>query len=456
MTINRRQLLAGGLGLAGGIGLSACESGSGSPGRASGPTKITVMGLPPETETATRQAFLDRIAAFEKANPAIKVVGSDAPWDVKTFAAKMAGGNAETMLRIPLTEPPGLIQRRQVAAITAEAEKLPVFPRLDPKIVATLSADGAVYGLPESMYTLALIYHRGVFAEAGLDPDRPPTTWAEFRAAAKQITQRTGKVGYAPLTTNNSGGWHLTAMTYSNGGVMQKAEGDRYVATFNDTPSVRALQLLQAMRFEDGSLGTNMLRKSEDLQPEFAAGRIGMWINGVNQYNPFVGRLKADPADFGITSLPQGPGNATLLGGTVEMVTTRATEAERAAAVAWIDYQYLQPQFDPKAAVAQAQANAKDNLPVGVPGVPVFDQEAVDAVTAAIAPYVNVPLDNFTPYVEGTKRLSFVPEPSEAAQDLYAALDPVVQKVLSDPDADPATLLDEAAEQVDALLSARQ
>ena len=34
-------------------------------------------------------------------------------------------------------------------------------------------------------------------AQAGLDPNKPPTTWAQLQAYAKQIAQKTGKTGYA-------------------------------------------------------------------------------------------------------------------------------------------------------------------------------------------------------------------------------------------------------------------
>ena len=46
------------------------------------------------------------------------------------------------------------------------------------------------------------------------------------------------------------------------------------------------------------------------------------------------------------------------------------------------------------------------------------------------------------------------PEPTVQTQKLYASLDPVVQKVLSDPNADPKSLLDAAAQQFQTVLDA--
>src|SRR5205814_6186664 len=53
----------------------------------------------------------------------------------------------------------------------------------------------------------SMYYNRKLFSGAGLDPDKPPTTWEEFRAAAKALTS--SKVaGYAETSASNQGGWH--------------------------------------------------------------------------------------------------------------------------------------------------------------------------------------------------------------------------------------------------------
>lgn len=62
--------------------------------------------------------------------------------------------------------------------------------------------DGKVYGLPLfgwRMHDALNWFNRDLFAEAGLDPDAPPVSYDEVRAAARAI-QRTGAAGWiAPL-----------------------------------------------------------------------------------------------------------------------------------------------------------------------------------------------------------------------------------------------------------------
>lgn len=424
---------------------------------ADGTTTITVMGKPAATNAKALKLFQDQVVAFEKANPTIKVVGSDLPWDVKTFAPMLAGGSAPTVLRVPLTEPAGLIERRQVADITKETAALGEFGALSPTIMSYLTKDGVTYGLPEKAYALGLAYNRALFTKAGLDPDKPPATWDEVRAAAKQIAQKTGVVGFGEITTNNSGGWHLTAYTYSEGGSMiEQGPDGKWTATFNSQATKAVLDRWRAMRWEDDSMGANVLGKQEDMISQFIAGKIGMWVTSPSDIYPGFVAGGGKPEDFGAGPMPQGAGSATLAGGTVHLVNAKATPEQRAAATKWIQFRYLRPNSDADTAVSLAKANAADGAPVGVPVLPIFDQATADKIGSAIAPHVNVPQQQFAPYVASFAALKLTAEPQVASQEIYAALDPVAQAVLTRKDADPAKLLADAETRVNGILQKQQ
>lgn len=418
---------------------------------------ITVMGLPPATNTAAVELFMQNIEDFEAENPGIRVVGSDVPWDAKTFAARLAGGGAPTLLRIPLTEPPSLIERGQVADISDEANELESFDELNPRIMEFLERDGAVYGIPEKSYAFGLVYNRALFEEAGLDPDAPPTTWDEVRDAAKQISDATGKTGFGEISTNNSGGWHLTGYTYTNGGSMieQDASG-AWKAAFNDAPTRDVLEWWHETRWTDDSLGDNVLGKQEDLLAEFTAGNVGMWVSAPPDLYANYIAAGGDPEVYGAAPMPQGGADATLAGATVLMVSASATPEERAAAVKWIEFRALRPNYDPAVAEATAKASAADGLPVGVPVLPIFSEERYLEIQDAIAEYVNVPVENFASYVESLDRFEYVPEPVVASQEIYAALDPLVQAVLTDRNADLDALLSDAEARVNTILEQAQ
>ena len=55
--------------------------------------------------------------------------------------------------------------------------------------------------MPIAAYGQALHYNRTLFQQAGLDPDKPPTTWDEIRQDAKQIADKTGKAEYSGMSS---------------------------------------------------------------------------------------------------------------------------------------------------------------------------------------------------------------------------------------------------------------
>ncbi|WP_377273608.1 ABC transporter substrate-binding protein [Peterkaempfera sp. SMS 1(5)a] len=440
-------------------GAAACSSsGSGSAADAKGgKVTITVTDMPPTTQPASRKEFTDRVAAFERANPDIDIKPTEAVWDAKTFTARLAGGQLETVFIVPLTEPQGLIKRGQIADITDEVKALPNAAQFDSRSLAPgTGADGHIHGLPTSEYALSLVYNRELFKKAGLDPDNPPKTWDEVRTAAKAISEKTGLPGYAQPTTNNTGGWTLTAVTYTYGGVDEKEEGGKQVAAFNDAPMQQALEWLKELRWQDDSMGSQQLRDSAEIQKSFSAGRIGMMIATPSTFDEHITKYNGDPAIYGVAALPSGGTPATLLGGKMAVVNPKAGEAERKAAVKWIDYYFLTAKHDPKEAGARAKAKAADGIPVGTPTVPLYQPAVSAPVDQAINEHATVPLKNFAPFLAGVKQQKFVTEPSVAAQDLYAALDSAVTAVLTRESADPKAELEKAEKKAVAALERAQ
>jgi hypothetical protein len=82
--------------------------------------------------------------------------------------------------------------------------------------------------------------------------------------------------------------------------------------------------------------------------------------------------------------------------------------------------------------------------PVGVPALPIFDKATYDASQAWIKDYINVPTAQMTPFTSKIFEQQIVTEPTAHTQELYAALDPVVQAVLTDKNADIDKLLNAA------------
>ena len=430
-------------------------SGAASSAAAREPVTISVGVLRPGATQAAVDALYQQIGEFQAKYPWITVEPEEYNWTATGFTAQLAAGTLPDVFTIPFTDGKGLIAQDQIVNIDSRVRALGYADKFNPNVLINGQGDdGRISAVPIAAYGMSLTYNRTLFTQAGLDPDKPPTTWEEVRAAAKTIAEKTGVAGFAQMAIENTGGWQLTTSTYALGGRMQTIAADGKVsASLNNAQAKAALERLKAMRWTDNSMGSTFDYAWGTINQAFASGQIGMFTGGSDLYTNMVQNNSLKPADYGITVIPLEGSDAGILGGgTLAAVKTNTTEAERDAAVAWIDWYYLQKLLTQEGAVADAQALKANNQPVGVPSLPIFDKATYDASQVWIKDYINVPTAQLTPFTSKIFDQPIVNEPAVETQKLYAALDPVVQAVLTDQNANIDTLLDQANAQFQAIL----
>ena len=177
---------------------------------AKGPVTISVASLIPGSTKAATTQFNNQVKEFEKANPGIKVKSVQYQWTGPTFAAKLAAGTLPTVFTVPFTDGRTLGNNGQLADLTKYVKALPYYKQYNPAVIAEGTASkGKIIAVPTAAYAQALHYNRALFTQAGLDPNKPPTTWAEVAADAKQITaeDRQGRLRrrWARTTTRPAG-----------------------------------------------------------------------------------------------------------------------------------------------------------------------------------------------------------------------------------------------------------
>lgn len=440
-----------GLLVASALGLAACGSGQQAPpAGGADQVAITVACQPAKSAPKERQAWDDDVAAFMKANPGVTVKSTDQQpcFDPKTFGPKLAGGQMETVFVVPVTNYDDVIRQGQALDITAYTGEIKNWDDLRQDVRDLVTKDGKVYGVPNVHYGVGLVYNRKLFAEAGLDPNTPPTTWAEIREAAKKIAALgPGHVGYGEYSGGNTGGWHFTQAIYGRGGSILTDDGKK--AAFNSPEGRAVLQTLHDMRWVDDSMGTKLLVGWESLMVAMGSGKVGMMLGAPDVVTDVVGKFKGSVADYGITGFPEA--KASLSGGEAFMINPKATPEEAKAGLRWLDFRFNtvgKGRFD------FARGKAIGN-PVGVPDNAVYgDSPTGQAIQADRVKNASLPVENYDPYVKASAAIPPKAEPVHA-QEIYAILDVAMSGVLSDKDADIDKLLADAETKVNAVLAAK-
>ena len=446
----------------GALSLSAC-AGAATPQAsaggtsATGPVALRVVSLLPGSEQAAIDAFNAQVKEFESANPGIDIQPEEYEWKATTFAAQLAGGTLPDVFEIPFTDAKTLIENEQIANLDTQFHTLPYAAKFNAAIVdAGKGADGKIYAVPaKNVYGVGLHYNRDLFKKAGLDPNSPPKTWDEVRADAKKIADAVpGVAGYAQMTQNATGGWQLVANTFAHGGRVQALNGDgTTTSTLANDGTKASLQMLKDMRWSDNSMGANFMFDWSSINQAFAAGKVAMYTSGSDVYTSLVqtNGVKADM--YGLTAMPLvGSDAGVLTGGTMAAMPANATDAQKAAAIKWIDFFYLRKLVDKDRAVADAKTLVANKQPVGTPVLPMFNKAQYTENQSWISEYVNVPLNQMTGYTDTMFDLKLVGEPSQQTQEIYKLLDAVVQTVLTKKDANIDELLTKANTQAQALL----
>lgn len=247
-----------------------------------------------------REATLELIEAFEKANPLIKVEPIGAPSNevLSRVQADMVAGQDVDVAQ--------LVFRDLIYA----AEQLGAQPLEDvagkeladhaagfvPSGLALGEVDGKTYGLAYVFSTPVMFINRTLFEQAGLDPDQPPRTWDDVKAAGIAIAEKTGKHGFFPGAYGPTDGTFVyQSIVMSNGGKVR----DGNTLTFADKDQADAVAMLRDL-VDAGAHARIDVGAHLDT---FQSGNLGMFL----YTSAVLNRLETSSVgnyDLGIAPMP--------------------------------------------------------------------------------------------------------------------------------------------------------
>jgi ABC-type glycerol-3-phosphate transport system substrate-binding protein len=190
--------------------------------------------------------------------------------------------------------------------------------------------NGHLYAMPWYVTLPALFYNPDLFSAAGLDPRKPPTTWAEFEADAAKLTAHSkgqyGAITYIPNT------YLFQGLLDDAGGSMASPDGKK--VTFDSPAGEQVLAYQRSLVvkgympvYAPGDFYTN----SDDL---FTSGKLGMLLTSASDYDSLSQSAKVK---FKIAPVPTTDGQAgtgaASSNGFIMLATNRARQAATCAAL---------------------------------------------------------------------------------------------------------------------------
>lgn len=284
---------------------------------------ITMVGFPARAQGATismwarvaNQPVLDVLqkAYNESHTNQLEVTYIPNAEFVTKFATAMASGAGPDIISIDLIYVPAFAAAGQMTDISELAKSLSYFDKLSPSHVRLGVYDGKNYALPFSAEGSVLLWNKDLFKQAGLDPEKAPTTWDEIYEAAKKITAL-GNDTYGYYFSGSCAG--CNAFTYlpliwASGGDVLSEDGK--TATLTDPNVKAALEFYKKMWDEKLIPEGARVDTGSEFFNAFAGGKVGMSGSGAFA----IGTLKANfpDLDFGVTYLPGKDGGKSSFAG---------------------------------------------------------------------------------------------------------------------------------------------
>src|ERR1700734_2092848 len=424
-----------------GVAASACSSSPAS--NSGGDVTVSINCAPTQAQDPVQhKEWIADVATFEKANPTITItsVYNYPCTNLPTFTAQLRAGTEPDVTYIDFPDLPQVLTAGQAADITqyVNSKTVPNLKDIVPAAMKAVTAGTTIYGLPTNNYTQGLIYNRALFTQAGLNPNDPPTTWAQVETDAKAISKLgNGIEGGGDYSASGNGGWHFASYMDALGGTTVNNSGASPTADFKNADGTAILEALHTLRFTDDAMSPTQGLAWGTLQQQFGAGKLGMYIAAPDDvYNQIIPQDKGNINDIGMGPLPSVTGTAagSLSGGNDYIFAPHDTPAQIEAGIKFINFEDLTPgtgQFN----FARQKA---DGFTVGFPQPLLFTGATGSKINSLRTASATIPIAYYAPFVKANEASDG--EPFDA-QAVYKTLDPVMLAVLITPNAKIRALL---------------
>lgn len=407
-----------------------------------------------EAEIAMHEGF---VAKMKELYPNVTIEPYYYQYSVDTYVTMAEAGNAPTVFQPWFTEPQRLINAGLVADITDELAEKGWEKYMNPGYKKMLSdANGRIYGIPRDSYGLGLMLNVELFEAADMMNEdgtpKYPRTLQELAETAQLIKERTGTPGLCLLAMDGGGGWHFSNIAWNYGATLEtydEATG-RWTAHLNSPEVIAAMEYVRDLKWKYDCL------TADPTQENWGSGMTQLGTGGAAMYfgandavdNPTaINGLAVDK--LALVPFPAGPkGDQYMLaGGTAYMFAPNATSDQIKACLAYLELMGKTPVLTPDNLEGMKQDAARrvqDGIPV-IPRIQAWNNpEYTEAELEVVNLYQNIDMRFYQDYFDCISKGALRSEEPIMAQEMYLELTKVLQKVLTDQNADIQKLLDRA------------
>ncbi len=198
-----------------------------------------------------------------------------------------------------------------------------------PAALDYVSWDGKLWALPYRIETHAIIFNKGMWSATGLDPAKPPQTWAELVSAGETLS-KDGKFGFAVTGGGEVGNTIFRSLPFiwMNGGGIVNADVTK--AIVNEPAAVEAVTFYTDFYKKGISPDSTLENDGTANRRLFIAEAVAAYQSG--QFDVPSIRKENPNIDVGVFMIPhpEGKETAAILGGWSFVVPKDAKNPEEA------------------------------------------------------------------------------------------------------------------------------
>jgi sn-glycerol 3-phosphate transport system substrate-binding protein len=252
------------------------------------------------------------VVDFNTANPNIKVT------------AVFAGNYQETMTKVQTAKPEvAVLQATDVFTLTdmdlivpideyiaADKDGKAYMDDMVPAFMGNSKLNGKTWGVPFQRSTVVMYYNKDLFKAAGLDPNKPPKTWAELVEYGKKLTKPDGSLWGLEISSDGNTAWSYSSFFYQNGAVPSNENGD--TVAFNSPAIQGAMDFVMSLSKTEKIMPTGTIAWN-NIVTDLVSGKAAMVYHTTGSIGALTSKM--DPAKIGVAVLPAGKKGGSPTGG---------------------------------------------------------------------------------------------------------------------------------------------